>query len=278
MVAALEEELGRSLPEGFGAEALTVGDVLEELDRSVAADDVGGFREMSERPADDELVAWPRRLLRPIGCILIVVLWWPMHLIARLGWRLQVSGREHLPEGACLLCANHSSYLDGILMIMALPLRSALRAWTFGDHELFGHPVMRVVGWLANIIRLDALAGLRATLAAGGAILRGRRPLVLFPEGVRAPEGERLPFQRGAAILARTAEVPIVPTYLGGVDRVLARGRWLPRIGHRLVVRFGQPLDPHSTDDASDPAQALTELLRQRIAELASDDGGFNQP
>ena len=276
VVTALEEELGRSLPEGFGAQALTVGDVVEELDRSVATDDVGGFREMSERPADGELMAWPRRLLRPLGCILIAVIWWPLHIVAQLGWRLRVSGREELPDGAYLLCANHSSYLDAVVVTMALPFRSALGAWSFGDYDVFGHPVMRLVGWLANVIRLDALAGLRATLAAGGAVLRRRRPLIFFPEGGRAPVGERLPFRRGAAILARTVDVPIVPTYLGGVDRVLPRGRWLPRVGHRLVVRFGPPLDPHTADDQSDPAQALTELLRQRIAALADDDGGFN--
>ena len=42
------------------------------------------------------------------------------------------------------------------------------------------------------------------------------------------------------------------------------------------IARLRDDFDPHTADDQSDPAQALTELLRQRIAALAHGEGGFN--
>jgi len=50
------------------------------------------------------------------------------HWLARLwlalvGVRLRVTGSDRLPTGSCVLVANHSSYLDGVVMKAALPAR-----------------------------------------------------------------------------------------------------------------------------------------------------------
>ena len=39
------------------------------------------------------------------------------------GMRMQVRHLEHLPRGACVVVANHASYLDGVVLFAALPPR-----------------------------------------------------------------------------------------------------------------------------------------------------------
>ena len=92
------------------------------------------------------------------------------------------------------------THLDAIVIMLGLPLRARLRVWALGDHAIFSRPPMRVVGLLGNVIRVKGGAHLKETLEAGASVLRSGQPLLLFPEGARAPAGERLQFRRGHAI------------------------------------------------------------------------------
>ena len=40
-----------------------------------------------------------------------------------LGLRISVRGTEHLPDGSCVVVANHASYLDGVVLKAVLPPR-----------------------------------------------------------------------------------------------------------------------------------------------------------
>jgi len=270
-LAALERRLGRRLPEAFAADAITAGDVLAAVERHQAGETTDeGFA--AEIAANDAALRSPsRRLLRACGVVLLVLFYVPIHVLAKLFWRFEVIGGDNLPDGAYLLCPNHGSYMDAIVMLAALPFRVILRTWAFGDYEIFGNPVMKVVGLLGNVIRLDAGAGLRSTLELGGAILKSGGVLILFPEGARASAGERLPFRRGAAILARASGRPLVPTWIEGSDRLLPRGSARIRFGHRVAVRYGRPIPAGAAADATDPAQSLTDRLRDEVESLGRE-------
>jgi 1-acyl-sn-glycerol-3-phosphate acyltransferase len=44
--------------------------------------------------------------------------------------------------------------------------------------------------------------------------------VVLFPEGTRTTDGNLLPFKRGGFILARKADVPVVPVTINGSGKI----------------------------------------------------------
>ena len=68
-------------------------------------------------------------------------------------------------------------------------------------------------------------------------LVRGGRPLVLFPEGRPSPDGEIGPLQRGLGALVRRARPPaLLP--VGLAYDPLTRGRT------RVVVAFGEPAPP----------------------------------
>jgi 1-acyl-sn-glycerol-3-phosphate acyltransferase len=157
---------------------------------------------------------------------------------ARLLFRYGASGSENIPaSGAVLLAANHESLLDPPLV--GIGTRRELDF--LAKAELFPVPL---VGGL--IRRLNAhpvqregrdLSGLRQALA----LLRAGRALLLFPEGMRGRGGELGAARPGAGMLAALSGAPVVPVYIRGSGRALARGARIPR-PVRVTVIYGKPL------------------------------------
>jgi long-chain acyl-CoA synthetase len=107
-------------------------------------------------------------------------------------------------------------------------------------------------------------------MQAGAYGLRLGKVLVLFPEGERSIDGEVKAFRKGAAILSRHLQVPVVPVAIDGAWDVWARGRsinWralLPGSGTRVRIEFGAPIPAAETDDYA----AFTALLRGWVLDL----------
>ncbi|HRZ61829.1 MAG TPA: lysophospholipid acyltransferase family protein, partial [Rubrivivax sp.] len=172
--------------------------------------------------------------------------------------RLSVRGIEQLPEGPCVLVANHASYLDGIVLTAALP-----RPFTFvAKIELLRSFVTRVgltrLG-AAFVERFDAPQGVAAAARLVEAVAQGQS-LIVFPEGTFTAAAGRLPFHMGAFLVAVRAGVPVVPVTLRGTRDLLPDGRWRPRRA-ALGLQFHPPLA-----DAADDGQVFGAAVRLRDA------------
>ena len=76
-------------------------------------------------------------------------------------------------------------------------------------------------------------------------------PLLIFPEGTRSKTGKMAPFQIGAASLALSTQVPVVPVALIGAHEAMPRGANWPRRGRPpVVVAVGAPLRARSNENA----------------------------
>jgi 1-acyl-sn-glycerol-3-phosphate acyltransferase len=185
---------------------------------------------------------------------------------------LEVEGLEHAAGlvGPTLLVANHASHLDAPLVLAALPgdVRTRL-AVAAAEDRFFRSPLLG----LAVSLGLGAFPFPRGRGCAAG-LLRARGRLeagwhvLLFPEGTRSRDGRPGPFRPGAAHLARTAGVPVLPIGIAGAHRLLPPGAALPRRGP-VRVRFGEPYRPHPDHDVD----AITAALAARVAELISLEG-----
>ena len=123
--------------------------------------------------------------------------------------RLRVEGLEHLPEGSCVLVANHSSYLDGVVMTAGLPPRFSFVV----KREATDMPVM---GFLLRRIGSEFVD----RHSAGGRQRGARRvmqraglghSLVFFPEGTFDSVVGLKRFHIGAFVAAARGGVPLVP-------------------------------------------------------------------
>jgi len=195
-------------------------------------------------------------------------------------WELHVSGAANVPDGGpMLLCANHTSHLDAPAILAALPGYIALRTSTAAAKDVFGQRLLHrlVSRVLTNALPIDRGAEFPRGLRALESVLRERRPLILFPEGRRSPDGQMLQFKPGAAMLALRTGAPIVPIRLDGLRDSLARGKHVP-LPARVQVSFGPPIDPRPLRIAIDNGrmekreayERLTAQLRSAIQAMSA--------
>jgi 1-acyl-sn-glycerol-3-phosphate acyltransferase len=183
----------------------------------------------------------------------------------RLYFRLESRGREHVPgQGPVLLVANHSSALDPPLVGGACPrqLTFLAKAQLF-DIPLFGALIRRLN---ARPLRRDgADAGAMRTALR---LLQEGAALLVFPEGTRGPEGVLREPKAGAAMLAILAGVPVVPVFISGSGRALAKGRRLPQ-PVKVRVTFGPPLVfPRPAEGRKEHYEAASRQMMDAIARL----------
>jgi len=181
--------------------------------------------------------------------------------LARLVWRLRVTGAERMPAGAVIVVANHESMLDPFFLAAAF--RRPLRFVTKG--ELFVGPL----GWL-----LERLGGIRivrgrgdlAALAQAEQALRAGHAVMLFPQGTTIPHGER-PWLRGAARLARATGAPILPIAIVDSEKALRPVR--VKVGFPSVrVLVGEPIAVERAPSTIAEAKALTARARDAVDAL----------
>ena len=148
---------------------------------------------------------------------------WHARLWARLALALNlvkvtVNGTEHLPDGPVVFMSNHQSNFDILSLLAAMPRRFH---W-IAKKELFEIPVfgpsMRRGGYIP-LDRGDGRKALQSIDEAAATIHQGKS-VVLFPEGTRTQDGNLLPFKRGGFILARKADVPVIPVTINGSGRI----------------------------------------------------------
>jgi 1-acyl-sn-glycerol-3-phosphate acyltransferase len=177
------------------------------------------------------------------------------------GMPVRATGLERLPDGACIIVANHASYLDGPLLFAWLPPRfgfvikkEAARAPVLGPllHRLGHHFVER-----RN--RHEGAGDARRILRA----LERGEAAAFFPEGTFHPQPGIASFQGGAFALAVRAQLPVAPVAIRGTRRIFGGGSPWPRWG-RIEVEALEPLQPRPAIENA--ALELREAARARIA------------
>ena len=182
-----------------------------------------------------------------------------------LRWRVDVGGLEHLPRtGPVLLVANHVSYVDPVLLGLAVE-QHGRTVHFLAKRELFDHwftgPVVRGADQILVDRKGDAGAALRHAEAA----LSQRKLVVVYPEGTIHPVLDRAKGKTGAARLALACQVPVVPAVTWGGQQVGTKtGR--VRLGFRSahVVRIGHPISYSGGESAAE----LTARFMDGIAVL----------
>ena len=183
-------------------------------------------------------------------------------LLKITGTRLLVQGLENLPARGTpyILVANHASYLDGIVLVAALPEPLHFIAKRELEDHFISRTYLRSIG-AQFVERFDLQRGLEDTERLLLLLKRGQ-PLGFFPEGTFRRMPGLLPFRMGAFVVAAQAHIPVVPATLRGTRSILREGHWLPRRG-ALNVTIGKPLLPKGDD--WNAAIELRDVARREI-------------
>lgn len=192
---------------------------------------------------------------------------WCAGVLALAGCRLRVDGLDRLPRtGAVVFAANHSSYLDAVALLAAIP-----RNFRFvGKRELGAWPLVGTVIRRVGHLTVERADPARSVADAGrvSAAIRAGTSLVFFPEGTFLEGPRLLPFRLGAFKAAVDAACPVVPVTILGTRAILPAGAWLPRPGP-IVVTIGTAIVPRQSD--------WREIVRLRDATRAEIGHGVEE-
>lgn len=187
--------------------------------------------------------------------------------LQELGVSLDVIGAERVPvAGGFVFMWNQESHLDHLVLPAALP-RPVL--------TLYNNAVARVPFYGSGLRRRGHFhvnrndeAQWRASVANAAKAAQAGACIIVSPEGTRSWDGELLPMKRGAFMLARQAQRPIVcVTVVGGHER-LPRTAFTVRPGRMMVV-FGDPIVV--TGEAEDLEATVAATFRATKAKHLGD-------
>ena len=146
----------------------------------------------------------------------------------KLLFRLRVEGGiDGLRAERLLIIANHESFLDGLLLGVALPLNPVFVVHTGVTRSRFFRLVLSLVDYLAvdptNPMAMKSIVKL----------IESGRPVVIFPEGRITNTGSLMKVYDGPAFVAAKTGAEILPVRLDGPSR-----SWFARTSGRYPKQF----------------------------------------
>jgi 1-acyl-sn-glycerol-3-phosphate acyltransferase len=153
--------------------------------------------------------------------------------------RLEIVGRDRLPDGPFVMVSNHSSHLDAVCLRAALPLRRLSGSFTAVAEDYFlANPVRQLSAkLLANAIPFSRHLRVRGGMRECLSILTGQDAvLVFFPEGTRSRNGQMGLFRPGIGALLAGSRLQAVPCAIQGSFEAWPKGRRLAWPGRVRVV------------------------------------------
>ncbi len=176
-------------------------------------------------------LAWRRSMARALSGLVFFL----------CGMKPAVRGLENLPDTACVIVANHASYLDGVILTATLPPAFAFVIKREVTQVPFVHYLLRNIG--SEFIERHSSGGkardsrrLLRKASSGSA-------MAFFPEGTFRLEPGLLPFHNGAFAAAVRGGLPLVPVVIRGARRILPAKAFWPRWG-RIEVEVLPAIDP----------------------------------
>lgn len=197
-------------------------------------------------------------------------------LTFKLFFRLKVEGRENLSDDKpFIICPNHSSYLDALILIAALPLKILFKTYFLGLKEVLDEIFLGSFFTVLHIIPIERNYGLVNSLKLCAYVVKNQRLLCFFPEGERSVDGEVKAFKKGIGILMREMSSAVVPAHIAGAFEAWPRYRKWPRFVP-IEIRFGEMIKPDEIETASDEGRDAYDVIAQhiRLAVMALADGG----
>ena len=191
-----------------------------------------------------------------------VVNGWASHVLNYVGAKINVIGKENVPEGTCLYVANHQGFFDIPIIISSLDNSVGFIA----KKELLKLKVLTY--WMSQMhcIFMDR-SNVRESIKAineGIENLKNGYSMVIFPEGTRSKGPKVGEFKKGSLKLALKSGVPIVPIAIDGSYK-LREGNEKSRIkSGEVKVTICKPI--YTENLSKEELTNLAEIVRDIIA------------
>ncbi|MBQ5594527.1 MAG: 1-acyl-sn-glycerol-3-phosphate acyltransferase [Alistipes sp.] len=178
----------------------------------------------------------------------------------------EVIGGENIdPKQPYVIVINHTSMMD-IMSIYPLPL---VFKWV-SKREVYRIPMVgRLLFMHGDIVinRASTKEAMQLVHTRGMEWLKKGASVSIFPEGTRSKDGEIHNFKAGAFILAKDAEVPILPVVLAGTNNMV-RNRIFMNWKNRIRIKVLPPVTKEEVV-ARPIKEVMTEVRESMVEALA---------
>jgi len=187
---------------------------------------------------------------------------------------VNVSGVDNIPKvhkGASIIIANHNSHIDTLLLMSLFSCSQVLKIHPVAAADYFCNTKLKsfIFKTLLGLIPIQRKFGkttkeelfkeINKTLKAGETI-------IIYPEGTRGEDNSIQNFKTGVShIASMNPEVPVIPIYINGPDRILPKGAlfWIPFIAD---VYVSEPVYYDGT-----PTKIFTEKIKNIVQTLKDE-------
>lgn len=181
-------------------------------------------------------------------------------------FNIHITGSENEPaEGGCLVCANHISNYDVIVLAAALKRQPRYLA----KAELFRVPIIRRLIKALGAFPINRGAGDVGAIKTTLKLLEEGEMVGYYPQGTRhiGVDPRNTPIKHGIAMVASRASVPILPVCIQTKNYRIVPFR-------RVYVRIGKPIYPEEyAISARSPEEykRVSELIFKKITDMLED-------
>lgn len=172
-------------------------------------------------------------------------------------------GADNIPEGAAVICGNHTTLGDPLYVVCAMGRKR--QTHVMAKAEIMKWPVVGFLLKKAGIIGVNRgksdMGAVKECLRA----LKNGEKLLMFPEGTRVKDGEDSEAHTGAAMFATRTGTPLVPVYIQPKKRRF----------RKTTVVFGSPYYPEfeGRKPSADDYQRIADDLLVRVRALGEKAG-----
>lgn len=176
-------------------------------------------------------------------------------------FRVKIIGKENVPkEGGYILCSNHISNWDPLLLIAYSPRKVCFMA----KKELFKSKIMRLLSKLYGFFPVDRNSRDIEAMKMSLKIIKDGEILGIFPEGTRHGFEKNGRIKSGTARIALKTGAKVIPVGIKGDYKVF----------RKVIVTYGKPIDlsEYKTTDKENEKENIekvSQIIMDKIIELS---------
>ena len=231
----LVTNLCNALKMDIPVEMIATHPTARTLTEAIAAMDTTGAAVQHEPAADTSIphAAWTHGLVRAM-----------MLAYIRCISKIEISGRENIPDGPVIFAPNHQSSLDGLYLAAGIDSARFKKTYFYVISKFISGPFTRWFAKRHNLIAMEINGDLRQSIGKLATALRQGNSIAIFPEGTRSMDGNLSEFRPAFAQISVETGVPVVPVVIDGTFDVLPRNQRFPSLGKTVKVTFLPPCIP----------------------------------
>lgn len=151
------------------------------------------------------------------------------NIVFRIIFRFDIKGIENIPQkGRVVLCSNHISILDPIMLAIAIPRPIIFMA----KKELFENKFLAKLIHGLGSFPVDRQGADISSIKKSLRTLKGEKILGIFPEGTRVQKMDLDNVKPGVGLISIKSKSPIIPVYIESKYKLF----------NKVTIKVGKPM------------------------------------